>query len=67
MLVTDRFKEPNKERIIDMRNKPVDNLGDPYRIESNHPNGSFEINVKHYLKQGMPLLGIAINQQRLAG
>jgi HD-GYP domain-containing protein (c-di-GMP phosphodiesterase class II) len=53
LLVRNRYKEPSKERIVDLRHKAVDSTGHPYRIDSTHANGSFGIDVRYYLKQGL--------------
>ena len=53
LLVRNRYKEPWRERIVDLRRKAADSTKHPYRIESTHANGSFGIDVKYYLKRGL--------------
>jgi len=52
-LVTDEDKEKGFQKVVDLANMAVHSSGNPYQIKTVHPNGSFDINLKEFIDNGL--------------
>ena len=55
MRVLDANKQPVKHSIIDLKQVPKDEQGEPYMIAHELPNGSHGVDIKSFLKKGLKL------------
>lgn len=58
ILLTDEFKIPIKENVVDLENDPVDRNGYPYEVMGDYRSGSFGIDVYEYIKKGLRVSGL---------
>ncbi len=53
ILVLDEYKQPRKERIIDLSKMPLDAVSEPYKIIKAYENNAFGIDLQAYADKGL--------------
>ena len=53
ILVLDEYKQPRKERIIDLSKMPLDAVSNPYKIVRAYENSAFGIDLQSYADKGL--------------
>jgi len=55
MLVLDKHKRKRREKIINLRDQPLDDNDHPYVISSEIPNKQYGVDIREYLEKGLVL------------
>ena len=55
IMVMDADRKWLKQRIVDLKLKPTDHLGEPFLIARELPNGTYGIDIKEFIKKGLVL------------